>query len=134
MKTMQCTLRTTWAAMMFVVAIMFAANTSATAQQCCHVNLENASACTAEICITTGAGTFCNFVAAGGVGSAGIPCGVNPQVTITDACGVKTLIPLGGCISPIELPGGCCVEVCLKKNANNCWTVRVTPVMGSCAC
>ncbi len=135
MKTMHNTLRATWAALMLAAAVLFVTNTTdGVAQQCCHVNIENTSACVAEICVTTGAGTICNFVAGGGIGAIGIPCGANPLVTVTDACGIKTVIPLGGCISPVRLPGGCCVQVCLQKNANNCWTVRITPVAGACNC
>lgn len=135
MKTMQTTLRATLSAVMLVAAIIFVANAvDLKAQQCCHVNMENTSACTAEICVTTGAGTICKFVPGGGMDVTAIPCGANPLVTVTDACGNKIVIPLGGCLTSVKLPGGCCVDVCLKKNANGCWTVRVTPVAGSCAC
>jgi hypothetical protein len=122
-------------AALVVTAIIGMSNaTQAQTDTCCTAEIINTTNCPVRICIRSMAGQQCADYAANSVQSISVPC-VAFHVWVRTCNNTWVMIPLGQCVDPVVLQGGCCAKICFTQDpVTFCYTITVEPSLLSCAC
>jgi hypothetical protein len=109
------------AALMMIVAAIAFETQSASAQQCCTVNIRNLSSCRFRACFDFGATQYC-FGVGLGANNVAVPHCAPHRLVAMDACGNPHHFPtvVGQCIT-VNTGAGCCLLICMT--APCCWDV-----------
>ena len=63
-----------------------------------------------------------------------VPCQEETEVTVLDCMDHKNYLGVDGCLHNFAAEAGCCVEICMTKDAEGCYQIVATPSSQRCDC